>query len=369
MIYPSQFEAAVHRFLASHPLRQTPICVHTWCNKFTEHIRLTFNMLRLMVMGGKCGDSLTKVKFPKTGGFRKSLGTSEWIVLKPLLAKIELQPVWANRVKAGNEPLVLESGIDDKKVICEETPRQQKTHDISPSTVELDEFGFPLIFQKRVRSMSLGSLGSTVGKETVSSSGTRYYPETLDSSSFQTPPAKHKPCLDASGFPVFNDIHCVTAKQSEQQGDEEQGAVVDGKSRRHKAATIEARKKKAAPKEAPKGATKAAPKEATKAAPKEATKPPKTSKPAEKKQRAETTSRPSTDDEILLRLKTTGPTMEVPPRVQICAASATTARIFICTLNPDKVTEWKTVVSAMSSKIEAGNCKKADLLKLRYILD
>ncbi len=92
--------------------------------------------------------------------------------------------------------------------------------------------------------MSLGSLGSTVGKETVSSSGTRYYPETLDSSSFQTPPAKHKPCLDASGFPVFNDIHCVTAKQSEQQGDEEQGAVVDGKSRRHKAATIEARKRR-----------------------------------------------------------------------------------------------------------------------------
>ena len=143
---------------------------------------------------------------------------------------------------------------------------------------------------------------------------------------------------------------------------------MDGKSRRHKAATKEARKKKAAPKEAPKGATKAAPKEATKATPKEAAKPPKTSKPAAKKQKAETT-RPNTDDEILLRLKTTGPTKEVPPRVQICAASATTARIFICTLNPDKVTELKTVVSAMSSKIEAGNCKKADLLKLRYILD
>ncbi len=76
------------------------ICVHTWCNKFTEHTRLAFNMLRLMVMEDKSGDNLTKVKCPKTNGFRKSVGTSEWIVLQSLLAETELQPTWANRVKA-----------------------------------------------------------------------------------------------------------------------------------------------------------------------------------------------------------------------------------------------------------------------------
>jgi len=82
MIYPSQFEAATVRFLAEHPLRTTTLAPEIFAHRFTEHVKVCFSMLRLLQM--EDSQVTAKVRFPKTGGFRKNVTTAEWIVLKGL---------------------------------------------------------------------------------------------------------------------------------------------------------------------------------------------------------------------------------------------------------------------------------------------
>jgi hypothetical protein len=50
MVYPSVLEAALHRFIANNPLRSQTTNVEGFVNRFTEHIRVVFNMMRVLKM-------------------------------------------------------------------------------------------------------------------------------------------------------------------------------------------------------------------------------------------------------------------------------------------------------------------------------
>ena len=88
MIYPSQFEAATSQFLSEVPLRSDKIQCDTYAHKFSEHTRLVFNMVRLLVREDEPGHGGHRSRCTKTGYLRKTSSTSEWTVVRGLMAKV-----------------------------------------------------------------------------------------------------------------------------------------------------------------------------------------------------------------------------------------------------------------------------------------
>ena len=97
MLYPSQFESSLCRFLADCPTRSLTVTPYSYANKVTTHIQITFNMLRRLVQEDAVQDPKDPRKqFAKSASFRKAASPAEWVLIEQLLAKVDLNPPWSS---------------------------------------------------------------------------------------------------------------------------------------------------------------------------------------------------------------------------------------------------------------------------------
>ena len=94
MLYPSQFEASVSRFLAECPLR-TSISSASYANRLTTHIQVTFNFLRRLAQEDLLIGS-PRSHYSKTASFRKAATPPEWILIHQMIAKVVLNVPWSS---------------------------------------------------------------------------------------------------------------------------------------------------------------------------------------------------------------------------------------------------------------------------------
>ena len=351
MVYPSRLEAAANQYLSEVPLRSKHLNPSSFANKFATHTQHVFGQLRRLVMENRPPTSMSSHQpYPKTNSFRKSCSSSEWVVVNNLMGKVRLD-VHAHSMEVTSP---LSSACQSPRAVqtpcpthCPSPPHDATTPCKADPKVEVDECGFPVIFQGTSQSQfqSLSRSDSLV--TVVSQCSTVLYSD--------TPAAK--PQVDEDGYPIFDnppkaksDSSALVAFVTPPKAKSDSSAVllIDGNSRRRKKETLESRTTSRS------SSTKSSAKKYTRQSKAE---PPMTKCSPKKAKVA--------DSNVILSLRYSGPTQEARPRVEILAKTADANRLFICTLHVKSRPDWSDVVASMQAVVATKSATKADLLYVR----
>ena len=167
--FPFQFEMAVASWLGRCELSENCAFVATtWANKMTTHVQACFAQLRTLVSEQQSGQT-AKMKYMKTLPFRKICTPAHWVVLEALMDRVDLSPPWGKCVELADDN---EADITQPHLQQLVTPKKQDQRELqitpvkvdrsqfgSP-TIEVDDMGFPTIFQVASKCASVSSVAS-----------------------------------------------------------------------------------------------------------------------------------------------------------------------------------------------------------------
>jgi hypothetical protein len=146
MVYPSQLECAILRFLNEAPLKSRLVTAESYPNRLATHLQIVLRQIRRLVLEEVVTADPSRRAYPKTGAFRCAATAAEWTLISDFMNKVELEPAWSHVSPRSLEPRPL---LDVSKTLNTTTaasstpPAPQGLRE----SLALDIDGFPMSFQ------------------------------------------------------------------------------------------------------------------------------------------------------------------------------------------------------------------------------